>query len=68
MDLLKEIDNVDDEIIDAVLRAVVNRYNELRPDLDISVILLQRMDNPIAQIDKVIDFLEDLKKSVSWYK
>ena len=68
MDLLKEIDNVDDEIIDAVLRAVVNRYNELRPDLDISVISLQRMDDPIAQIDKVIDFLEDLKKSVSWYK
>lgn len=60
-DLMTEIKIVTEDEIEAVLQAVLRRYNELFPDWEVSAISLQRSQDRNEQLDRNIALLEKLK-------
>ncbi len=61
LNLVEEIKKADDIEIHSLLRAVLNRYNELSEDWELSVIALRKNSDPHKQIDKTISLLQMLK-------
>ena len=61
INLVEEIKKADDIEIHSLLRAALNRYNELSEDWELSVIALQKNGDPNEQIDKTISLLQMLK-------
>lgn len=61
LNLVEEIKKADDIEIHSLLRAVLNRYNELSEDWELSVIALRKNGDPNEQIDKTISLLQMLK-------
>lgn len=47
--------------LEAVLRAVIRRYGELFPDQEVCVLCVDRTDERIGQIDRIIRMLERMK-------
>lgn len=63
VNLVEEIKKANDIEIHSLLRAVLNRYNELSEDWELSVIALRKNGDPNEQIDNTITLLQMLKTS-----
>jgi len=47
--------------IDPMLRSVLKRYSELYPEWELSLISMDRRENPEEQIDGIIAMLNELR-------
>ncbi len=57
----KLIQTASPEELDSILKAVVERYRQVFPQWEISVITVEKTRNPNDQINEVIGALEQLK-------
>jgi hypothetical protein len=62
-DLIKEIAKADEFEIEALLKAVLQRYAELFPDWEISTISIEKSSDRNEQLDRMIALLQQLKKA-----
>ena len=63
MDIFEEIDRLTEFEINAVVDAVLSRYQALFPDWEITPCSRFKKDDRVAQIDRFIQLLENLKTS-----
>ena len=61
LDLWKEIAQADEMLLSQLLRAVLQRYEELFPDWEISTISLEKCSDTNEQLDRMITILEQMK-------
>ena len=62
--LISQILTADARSIESILKAVLQRYAQLYPQWDVSVISLEKEKNREEQIDRIIRFLEQSKGNV----
>lgn len=60
-DLLLQIEQVQKNSMDELLKAVLRRYGELYPDWDISIISLEKKKSKAEQIDEIVQILLRMK-------
>ena len=60
-DLLEEIGQADEMLLSQLLKAVLQRYEELFPDWEISTISLEKCSDTNEQLDRMITILEQMK-------
>ena len=58
----EKIRTADPEQIQELLAAVLNRYGEMYPDWQISVVSLEKKENRNGQLDDMIRLLQNMKK------
>ena len=63
MDIFQEIDQLTASEINAVVDAVLAKYQALFPDWEITTFSIFKKDDRSAQIDRTIQLLEKLKTS-----
>ena len=61
LDLAKEIARADAEEITLLLKMILQRYSELVPDRELSVISLSKSADQKEQLDKIIPLLQGRK-------
>jgi len=59
--ILSEIKNADGNLIEAIMKAVLQRYAELFPDWEISTISLEKSKDRDEQLDRMIAALAQMK-------
>ena len=57
------IEQADDNQLQTLFAAIYNRYQIIRPELEISVFFLDKRNNPNDQIDRTIALLSNMKTS-----
>ena len=57
------IANADDNQLQTLFAALYNRYQIVRPELELSVFFLDKRDDPNDQIDRAITLLNNMKTS-----
>ena len=62
-DLLEEIGQADEMLLSQLLKAVLQRYEELFPDWEISTISLEKCSDTNEQLDRMITILEQMKSN-----
>ena len=60
-DLVKEIAQADEIEVEALLKAVLQRYAVLFPDWEVSTISLQKSSDRNEQLDQMIAVLQKMK-------
>ena len=63
MDIFQEIDRLTASEINAVVDAVLAKYQELFPDWEIATFSIFKKDDREDQIDRLIQLLKELKTS-----
>ncbi len=61
-DILPMILAADAESMDAILKAVIDRYLQIYPDWEISVITVEKTQNRNEQLDRMIAILNKMKQ------
>lgn len=61
LDIVEEIAQADEIEIEKLLKAVLQRYAVLFPDLEVSVISLQKSSDRNEQLDRIIAMLQNMK-------
>ena len=61
LDLWKEIAQADEMLLSQLLKAVLQRYEELFPNWKISTISLEKCSDTNEQLDRMIAMLEQMK-------
>ena len=62
MNLINEINNTDRSNINDVLNAAINRYRQLYPDWEISLISIEKESDRDYEIEKMIELLNNCRK------
>ena len=62
MNLINEINNTDRSNINDVLNAAINRYRQLYPDWEISLISIEKESDRDSEIEKMIELLNNCRK------
>ena len=62
LDLIAEIEQADSDRIADLLSAVCSRYAALFPDWEVNVISIHKKENRNAQIDDIIQMLQQMKE------
>ncbi len=60
-DLVEEIAQADEIEIEKLLKAVLQRYAMLFPDLEVSTLFLQKSSDRNEQLDRIIALLQKIK-------
>ncbi len=63
MDIFEEIDKLAESNINDVVDAVLNKYKALFPDWEIATFAICKKGDRDAQLDNLINLLENLKTS-----
>ena len=61
VDLAEEIAHADEQEIEQLLKAVLQRYTVLFPDYEVSTVSLQKSSDRNGQIDRMIASLQKMK-------
>ena len=61
VDLAEEIAHADEQVIEQLLKAVLQRYAVLFPDYEVSTVSLQKSSDRNGQIDRMIATLQKMK-------
>lgn len=62
MNLINETNNTDRSNINDVLNAAINRYRQLYPDWEISLISIEKESDRDSEIEKMIELLNNCRK------
>ena len=62
MNLINEINNTDRSNINDVLNAAINRYRQLYPDWEISLISIEKESDRDSEIEKMNELLNNCRK------
>ena len=62
MNLINEINNTDRSNINDVLNAAINRYRQLYPDWEISLISIEKESDRDSEIELMFEFLNNCRK------
>ena len=62
MDLIKEIENADGTEMEAIMKAVMSRYNALYPEWELSTFSILKSEDRTEQFDRMITVLEKMKE------
>ena len=61
--ILEQITQADEYQLGIILNALLNRYQHVRPDMDINVVCIEKESDLNAQLDRMIALLENMKTS-----
>ena len=61
-DIYDEINDADGEEITEILDIVLHRYEQLFPQWSVSVVSIEKCEDRMEQIDRMIAFLEAMKE------
>lgn len=67
-DLVKKIAQVNEVEIEKLLKAVLERYGQLFPDWELSVISVQKSSDKNEQFDRIIKLLQNMKTPSQFYR
>ena len=62
--VVKKIELADDKEIEKLLKAVLKRWDILFPNLEISVICLEKNTDRKKQLDRIIQVLQKMKETL----
>ena len=61
--ILEQIAQADEYQLNVLLNALLDRYQYVRPDMDVNVVCIEKTSDLNAQMDRMIDLLENMKAS-----